>query len=88
MIYKIYKNKQGISDVIVILIIIALTLVAIGAVWYVVQNVLEQGQEEAEQATEDIFADCVESGGIITTVDGNCTGGEIRMIGGEYCCIV
>ena len=84
----IYKNKQGISNVITMLIIIALALVAIGVVWYVVQNVLGQGELETEQATDDIFANCVEEGGIVTTEDGNCTGGEIRIIGGEYCCII
>ncbi|MCK4552953.1 hypothetical protein KAT80_02005 [Candidatus Pacearchaeota archaeon] len=84
----IYKNKKGISNVITMLIIIALVLVAIGAVWYVVQNVLEEGQLETEQATSDIFNTCAGAGGTVTTEDGNCTGGEIRIIGGEYCCIV
>jgi len=82
-----YKNKQGISNVITMLIIIALVLVAVGVVWYVVQNVLEQGQSETEQAASDIFEDCVNVG-TVTTVNGTCTGGEIRIIGGEYCCIV
>ncbi len=69
------------------LIIIALVLVAVGAVWYVVQNVLEQGQSETEQAAGDIFANCADVG-TVTTENGTCTGGEIRLIGGEYCCIV
>ena len=83
-----YKNKKGISGVITMLILLALVLVAVGIVWYVVQNVLEQGQLETEQAAENIFADCVTEGGTVTTEDGVCTGGEISMIGGEYCCIV
>ena len=83
-----YKNKRGISHVITMLIIIALVLVAIGGVWVVVQNVLDQGASQTEQAATDMFADCVEIGGTVTTENGNCTGGEIKIIGGEYCCIV
>ena len=82
-----YKNKKGISGIITILIIIALVLVAVGVIWYVVQNVLEQGRTETEQAAGDLFGDCAEVG-TVTTEDGICEGGEIRIVGGEYCCIV
>ena len=37
-----YKSKKGISGIITILIIIALVLVAVGVIWYVVQNVLRK----------------------------------------------
>jgi len=87
-----YKNKQGMSAIITMLIIIALVLVAIGAVWYVVQNVLEQGTTETEQAVEDIFDDCVAAEGAEmvneTHVDDTTACSDtVRIIGGEYCCI-
>ena len=85
-----YKNKRGISGVITMLIIIALVLVAVGLVWYVVNNILEQGQAESEQAASDIFDKCP-TADITDKNDSTsvCTGDEeIRIIGGEYCCIV
>jgi len=82
-----YRDKQGISGVITMLIIIALVLVAIGAVWYVVQNVLQEGQAETEQGLDDLFGECPADK--ITTVDGTCDEGEeVRMVNGEYCCVV
>ncbi len=81
------KNKQGLSGIITMLIIIALVLVAIGAVWYVIQNVLEQGKTETEEATGDIFADCATEGGVVSNETATCVTGEKRLIGGEYCCI-
>jgi len=81
------NKKQGLSGIITMLIIIALVLVAIGAVWYVVQNVLEQGQAETEEASGDLFADCEIEGGVLSNESGVCASGEKRIIGGEYCCI-
>ena len=84
-----YKNKRGMSEIVTTLIIIALALVAIGVVWYVIQNLLGTTEDEVTQGSEDLFNDCViDLGGTVTTEDGTCTGGEIRMVGGEYCCIV
>lgn len=74
---------------ITMLIIIALALIAVGVVWFVVQNILEQGQAESEQAASDIFADCPVAD--VTDVNDSgsvCTGSEeVRIIGGEYCCV-
>ncbi len=81
-----YK-KQGMSAIVTMMIIIALALVAVGVLWYVYQNVLEGAQEEVEQGATDVFAVCTDVG-TITTEDGTCEGGEIRIIGGEYCCII
>ena len=84
-----YKTKQGMSAIITTLIIIVLALVAIGVVWYIIQNLLGTTEDEVTQGTEDLFDDCVmDMGGTVTTENGTCTGGEIRMVGGEYCCIV
>lgn len=84
-----YKDKRGISGIITMLIIIALVLVAVGIVWYVVQNVLEQGQAESEQAASDVFTNCPAA----DITDANDSGGvcgageEIRILKGEYCCV-
>lgn len=83
------NNKKGISGIITMLIIIALVLVAVGVVWYVVQNILEQGQAETEQAASDLFDECpaaditdeTDSGGICLATE------EVRIVGGEYCCV-
>ena len=43
---SIIISKQGLSDVVTTLIIILISLVAIGLVWVVVQNVLQEGSEQ------------------------------------------
>lgn len=37
------KNKQGLSDIVITLVIVLLSLVAIGVVWVVVNNVIKGG---------------------------------------------
>ncbi len=83
------NNKKGISAIITMLIIIALVLVAVGVVWYVVQNVLEQGQIETEQAASDLFGDCPAADITDETDSGTVCGAseEVRIVGGEYCCV-
>jgi hypothetical protein len=51
---KIMKNKKGLSDIVVTLIIIVLSLVAVGVVWAVVNNLLKGGS-----AGVDINAKCL-----------------------------
>jgi len=82
-----YKNKRGMSAIVTMLIIVALSLVAIGVVWYIIQNLISDTEDEVIQGSEDLFANCADVG-TVTTEDGTCDGGEIKMIGGEYCCIV
>ncbi len=50
------KNSKGLSEVVTTLIIILLVLVAIGVVWFVVNNILSSGSEQAgiEQFSIDI----------------------------------
>jgi hypothetical protein len=45
---KMTKNKKGLSDIVVTLIIIVLSLVAIGVVWTVVNNLLKGQTSSAE----------------------------------------
>ena len=42
------KNKKGMSDIVVTLIIIVLSLVAVGVVWGVVNNLIKNGTSNAE----------------------------------------
>ena len=66
------KNKQGLSTVITTLIIILLVLIAIGIVWVVVRNLINQGAR-----TGDITTQCLSIDMSITGVTGSCnpTGG-------------
>ena len=81
-----YKNKRAMSAIVTMLIIVALSLVAIGTVWYIIQNLLTTTEGEVTQGSDDLFAKCPVAD--VTTEGATCEGGEVRMIGGEYCCIV
>lgn len=47
-------NKKGLSDIVITLLIVVLSLVAIGGVWFVVKNVLNNGSQQT-----DITAKCL-----------------------------
>lgn len=51
------KNKKGLSIVVTTLIIILLVLVAIGIVWLVVRNVVEQGTGQIDVSTRCLEID-------------------------------
>ncbi len=51
------KNTKGLSAVITTLIIILLVLVAVGIVWVVVNNVLEEGSEQLEIGSKCLSVD-------------------------------
>jgi hypothetical protein len=46
------ENKKGLSTIVVTLIIIVLSLVAVGVVWAVVNNLLKSGTQGADSATK------------------------------------
>jgi len=48
-------NKRGISGVITMLIIVALALVAIGFVWFVINNILSQSTDNVETSASNLF---------------------------------
>ncbi len=50
-------NKKGLSDIVVTLIIIVLSLVAIGVVWVVVSNILKSGTQQASFQFGTLFLD-------------------------------
>ena len=89
-----YKNKRGMSAIITTLIIIALALVAIGIIWFVIQNVLSSTKSEVTQGTEDLFGTCVGNyPGSDEMINGThindsvICNTSIKIVGGEYCCI-
>jgi len=45
-------NKRGLSDIVVTLIIVLLSMVAIGVVWVVINNLLESGTEGIESSAK------------------------------------
>ncbi|MBU2104336.1 MAG: hypothetical protein KKF67_00970 [Nanoarchaeota archaeon] len=82
------KNNKGISEIITTLIMIALALVALGVVWYVINNVLSSTKTEVETGTKNIFNTCAEAGGsVVSSPEAACDGGTISIIGGQYCCV-
>ena len=82
------KNNKGISEIITTLIMIALALVALGVVWYVINNVLSSTKTEVETGTENIFQTCAEASGTVTNETATCDTGETKqIIGGQYCCV-
>ncbi len=51
------RDKKGLSDIVVTLIIIVLSLVAIGVVWVVVSNMLKSGTQQASFQFGTLFLD-------------------------------
>jgi len=51
------KNKRGLSAIVATLIIILLVLVAVGIIWVVVRNVIQEGAEQVEISTKCIAID-------------------------------
>ena len=89
-----YKNKKGISTVITMLILVALVLIAIGAVWYVVQNVLDKGTEQVTEASLEMLGDCEDDFSGTEMINQThinsltpCNTGDIRLVHSKYCCI-
>ena len=46
------KNKRGLSDIVITLIIVLLSLVAIGLVWFVVNNLIQSGTAGVETSAK------------------------------------
>jgi hypothetical protein len=74
------KNSRGLSEVVTTLIIVLLVLVAIGIVWVVVNNLLQEGSGEVEigQFTLDIQIESVrvQDGEVIVVVKRNSGKGD------------
>ncbi|MEK6833456.1 MAG: archaellin/type IV pilin N-terminal domain-containing protein [Nanoarchaeota archaeon] len=66
-----YNNKKGLSTIVATLLIILLTLVAVGIIWVVVRNVVKGGSEQV-----DIDAKCLQAIVEVTNVE-NTTAGTL-----------
>ena len=51
------ENKRGLSAIVATLIIILLVLVAVGIIWVVVRNLLQEGAEQIDISTKCIAVD-------------------------------
>ena len=49
------KDRKGLSEIIITLIMIVLSLVAVGIVWIIVSNVLNQGSEDISSSTGGLY---------------------------------
>ena len=71
-----FGDKKGLSTIVVTLIIILISLVAVGIVWVVVRNVISQGVNNIQSS-----ADCI-------TVDVHATAVNCSVVGGLQSCSV
>ena len=81
------KDKKGLSDIVVTLIIIVLSLVAIGVVWVVVSNVLKSSSSQASFQFGTLFLDLKidkvlidSNGNLVATVSRGAGQGELTGI--------
>ena len=51
------ENKRGLSAIVATLIIILLVLVAVGIIWVVVRNLIQEGSEQIEISTKCLAID-------------------------------
>ena len=79
-------EKRGLSSIVATLIIILLTLVAVGVIWVVVQNLLRSGAEQAELGTYtlDLEIKSVQVAGEDVTVVVKRNAGEGEFVGMNF----
>lgn len=76
------ENKRGLSAIVATLIIILLVLVAVGIIWVVVRNVIQEGAEQVDISTKCIAID-VRAVSVNETTSGNYSVTLRRVAGGE-----
>jgi len=76
------ENKKGLSTIVATLIIILLVLVAVGIIWVVVRNVIQQGAEQVEISTKCMAVD-LRAVSVNETTAGNYAVTLRRVAGGE-----
>ncbi|VVB82128.1 Uncharacterised protein [uncultured archaeon] len=64
------KNNKGLSDIVVTLIIIVISLAAIGLVWFVVNNLVKSGSQNIDVSSKCLGVD-------VEVVQANCTDGSL-----------
>lgn len=75
------ENKRGLSAIVATLIIILLVLVAVGIIWVVVRNLIQEGAEQIDVSTKCIAVD-VRAVGVVESA-GNYSVTLRRFAGGE-----
>ena len=78
------ENKRGLSAIVATLIIVLLVLVAVGIIWVVIRNVIEEGTEQVDISTKCLAVD-VRSVSVIPVSGeiGNYSVTLNRLAGGE-----
>ena len=78
------ENKRGLSAIVATLIIILLVLVAVGIIWVVVRNVIQEGAEQVDISTKCIAVD-LRAVSVVPVADeaGNYSVTLRRLAGGE-----
>jgi len=79
----IMKNKRGLSAIVATLIIILLVLVAVGIIWVVVRNLLQEGAESIDIGTKCLAVDVRYVGVVPGSGAGNYSVTLRRTAGGE-----
>jgi hypothetical protein len=80
------NNKRGLSAIIITLIIVGLSLVAVGIVWGVVSNLLQSSEEQTTSQYDTLFLDmkvekvALEDDGISVSVSRGSGGGTISGV--------
>jgi hypothetical protein len=80
------KNRKGLSAIIITLIIVGLSLVAVGIVWGVVSNLLQSSEEQTTSQYDTLFLDmkvekvALEDDGISVSVSRGSGGGTISGV--------
>ena len=82
-----FKDKRGLSTIVVTLILIVLSLVAVGVIWVVVSNLLNTGTQQATSSFGQIFlnlkvqnVNIKSNGDVDVTVQRNSGAGDLKAI--------
>jgi flagellin-like protein len=75
------KNKRGLSAVVTTLLIILLTIIAVGIIWVVIRNLVEQGSQQIDITTQCASLD-VRAVSVVDEGGGNYTVTLTRRAGG------
>lgn len=81
-----FRKKKGLSTIVITLILILLSLAAVGIVWFVVNNILKSGSQGIDVGAKclslNVEATAVNCTGTFCTVKLERTGTETEAIGG------
>ena len=80
-------NKRGLSTIVVTLILVVLSLVAVGVVWAVISNLLKTGEQQSTSSFGQIFlnlkvqnVNLKTNGDVDVTVQRNSGTGDLKAI--------